>query len=142
MTIMSDHELRERVTSLEREVEEIKEKLYESESSSSGLEDIKPVSLPEFKLDYSPSTFAEKALVIGRFFETQGGKDNFSIEDLKTGFKKCKWQLPANLSDSVGKAAGRKGWFMEDGKNEEGNKLWMLTETGEEHLRESIHDDQ
>jgi hypothetical protein len=60
--------------------------------------------------------------------------EGFTVDDLKDGFRKCKWKTPANMSDVVSKAAG-KGLFMEIGE-QDGKKKWMLTETGEDYVED------
>lgn len=138
---MDPENLTDRISALETEVGSLKERLDNLESTSNELSHDKPISIAEYKLDFTPSKHAEKALIIGRYYETHGGQRNFSIEDIKDGYRKCKWKPPANPSDTIGKAAGKQGWFMEDGTTEDGKKLWMVTETGLEHLTEQVHDD-
>lgn len=139
---MNNENLVERVESLEQELKNLKDRLNKMESSDVIQDRDKPKSLAEFKLDYSPSTNYERALVIGKYFETHGKQRNFTSQDIEEGFRKCKWKPPANPSDTIGKAAGNKGWFFEDSTTEDGNILWRVTETGEQYLSESIHDEQ
>lgn len=135
---------------MSEEIEELRERLNEHEERISSLESLiedegpeavreKPLSLPEFKQDYSPSIHREKAVMIGYFLEKHRGKENFLVSDTKDGFKKCKYKLPANLSDVLSDAS-KQGHLMEVGE-EGGKKLWMLTETGENFVEEELRDE-
>lgn len=123
--------LEERVEDLERRVRELEQQDTKENSEETGD---KPVALAEFKQDFNPDTYADKATVVSRYLEKHERIEGFTVDDLKEGFRKCKWKRPANMSDVVSKAAG-KGLFMEIGE-QEGKKKWMLTETGEEHVED------
>lgn len=124
-------ELEKRVKELENRVRKLERQGAEEIHRQSGGT---PVALAEFKQDFKTDTYADKATVVGRYLEKHDGMEGYTVEDLKDGFKKCKWKNPANMSDVVSKAA-RKGLFMEIGE-QDGKKKWMLTETGEEHVED------
>lgn len=125
-------DLEERVEDLERRVRKLEQR---DTGANSQKREGKPVALPEFKQDFEPSTYADKATVVSRYLEKHEDMEGFTVDDLKDGFRKCKWKTPANMSDVVSKAAGRRGLFMEIGEKD-GKKKWMLTETGEEHVED------
>lgn len=124
-------DLEKRVEELENRVRKLERQETEKDSREPGG---KPVALAEFKQDFEPDTYADKATVVGRYLEKHEGMEGYTVENLKDGFKNCKWKRPANMSDVVSKAAG-KGLFMEIGE-QDGKKKWMLTETGEEHAED------
>jgi len=125
-------DLEERVNDLERRVR----KIEEGEVSNDAPDDVLvPVEMSEFKKNFSPETYADKATIVARYLEKHEGLESFDSDDLNQGFKLCKWKRPANMSDIVSKAAERKELFMKAGE-EDGKKEWMLTETGEEHVED------
>jgi predicted lipoprotein with Yx(FWY)xxD motif len=124
-------DLEERVEELERRVRKLEQQDTEGNLQERGG---KPVALAEFKQNFEPNTYTDKVTVVSRYLEKHEGMEGFTVEDLKDGFRKCKWKRPANMSDVVSKAAG-KGLFMEIGE-QDGKKKWMLTENGEEHAED------
>lgn len=128
---MTKEELEERVKELERRVRKLeKQDTVTNNQESRG----KAVALAEFKQNFETSTYADKATMVSRYLEKHENMEGFTVDDLKEGFRKCKWKTPANMSDIVSKAAA-KGLFMEIGE-QDGKKKWMLTETGEEHVED------
>ena len=123
--------LEKRVEELENRVKKLEQQSIEKGPRESGG---KPVALAEFKQDFAPDTYADKVTVVSRYLEKHNEMEGFTVDDLKDGFRKCKWRTPANMSDIVSKAAG-KGLFMEIGE-QDGKKKWMLTETGEDYAEE------
>ncbi|MFB6144843.1 MAG: hypothetical protein ABEJ98_06030 [Candidatus Nanohaloarchaea archaeon] len=125
-------DLEERIEDLERRVRKIEEEKTRKESGSGQAV---PLEMSDFKKDFDPKTYADKATIVARYLEKHEGKENFDTDDLNQGFKLCKWKRPANMSDIVSKAAGSKELFMSDGEKD-GKKKWMLTETGEKHVED------
>lgn len=130
----NSNKLEERIASLEERITSVEKALSLSKQSSEIRKFEKPLTISEFKLAYSPKTHDERALIIGAYLERHRDQKHFSIEDLRNGFKECKWSLPANLSDTIAKSAASKAIFMIS-ETEKGKKLWTLTETGEKYLR-------
>jgi len=125
-------DLEKRVEDLERRVR----KLEEGEVSTASKDDITvPIEMSDFKKDFNPETYADKATVVARYLEKHEGLESFDRDDLNQGFKLCKWKRPANMSDIISKAAERKELFMRAGE-QDGKKKWMLTETGEEYAED------
>ncbi len=123
-------ELISKINELEGRIEKIEYMIVNDKISIKG----KPNSLSGFKLYYNLSNNFEKILMIGYFLEKEKSFEHFTMDDVEDGFKKCKYPLPANMSDFFLKASG-KGWLMKIGV--EGRKiLWTLTETGERYVEE------
>lgn len=122
-------DLEERVEDLERRVR----KLEEGEVSTDSNDVTAPIEMSDFKKDFNPKTYADKATVVARYLEKHEELESFDRDDLNQGFKLCKWKRPANMSDIISKAAERKELFMRAGEKD-GKKKWMLTETGEEYV--------
>ncbi len=127
------------------EIEEIKERLSDVEDRLTALErsldggDTEPrekkLSINEFALEFDPSNHRERALVIGHYLENHDGVDSFTTKDIREGYRRIKWNPPANPSDTVSKAVSQ-GQMMEVGKTEKGAKEYVLTQTGEQMVDE------
>jgi len=120
--------MEKRIDNLEERITKIEERL-QSENPPTKR---KPTSLPEFKLNYKPSNNKEKAVMVGYFYEKEKNMNNFTVNEIKDGFKKCKYPLPANMSDVIARAS-KDGLIMKAGKEGKYTQ-WMLTETGEKFV--------
>lgn len=127
---MSDNTeaLRERVEELEERVATIEQR-FESGDIPEETDDLR-----SFVEEVNPSTHIERAVVIGYYLEKHQGRSNFTVEDIEEGYRTCKVQKPANLSDSLANAE-RKGWLMRDGETDR-FQLWILTGEGEDYVEE------
>lgn len=127
---MSDNvgALRERVQQLEERLETI-EKRFESGDVPRETADLRA-----FIEWVDPSTHIEHVVTIGYHLEIQQGHENFTVEDIKEGYRTCKIQKPANTSDVLANAE-KHSWLMRDGKDEH-YQLWMLTREGEQYVEE------
>jgi hypothetical protein len=120
----------EDISELRAEVEELRERVaaLESRFDTEGTPD-ETLTLRSFYDDVDPSTHTERVVTIGYYLDHHQGESNFTIEDIEDGYRSCKVQPPANMSDSLA-GAEEKGWLMRDGKDEH-YQLWMLTRDGE-----------
>jgi hypothetical protein len=95
----------------------------------------KKLSAKEFLITKNPKSDIERTFYLGYYLEKLEMYDSFGIAELKDAFRAAKLPLPGNLSDNVNKNI-MKGYFMEAGKKENGQKNWMLTATGESVMEE------
>ncbi|ELZ96087.1 hypothetical protein C440_05340 [Haloferax mucosum ATCC BAA-1512] len=121
---------------------DFKKRLSDLEDRVSSLEgqiagQAQPASKSEirsFVEDWDPDTHKERAVVIGYFIEHGRGENNFTVEDITDGYRECKIQEPANMSDILA-GAEKEGLAMRDGK--EGRlQNWVLTADGEKFVTE------
>jgi hypothetical protein len=123
----------DRIDELEKRVEELEEAVF-SDSPIEKESSAKKLSIAEFMRDYDTSNNRKRVLVIGHYLETVEGVENFSSNDIEESYKRAKKKPPANPTDPISKNAG-KGYIREVGK-EENQKLWVLTQTGVERVKE------
>lgn len=127
------------------EIEELQRQIESLESRVARLEtlaDDDPDSLaPEADLrslseSFDPSTHPERALVIGYYLEEVEGQDGFTTPDIRDGFRDCRMNLPANMSDVLG-ACDERDWFVS--YEEEGQtQLRHITPEGIEYVEEVL----
>lgn len=120
---------------LQERVEELEERITAIEQRfEAGDMPEETADLRSFVEEVGPSTHVERAVVIGYYLEKHQDYSNFIIEDIEEGYRTCKVQKPANLSDSLANAE-KNGWLMRDGKSDR-FQLWILTGEGEEYVEE------
>lgn len=127
--LMSD----DRIDELEQRVKELEEVVFESSKPHNSFSG-KKVSMAEFMRDYDTSNNRKRVLVMGHYLETVDGVENFSSNDIEKTYRRAKKKPPANPTDPISKNAG-KGHIREVGK-EDNQKLWVLTQTGVERVKE------
>lgn len=131
---MSDSET---VQDLREQVEDIEERLTALEERfEAGDAPRKGRDLRTLVKEFEPSTHVERALVIGYHLERNEGHENFTIDEIKRGYRDAKLKEPANMSDVLG-SAGEQGLMRRDGE-ENGLQLWMLTLDGEQRVEEVV----
>jgi hypothetical protein len=123
----------DRIDELEERVEELEKAVFSGSPTEKGSSE-KNLSIAEFMRDYDTSNNRKKVLVIGHYLETIESVENFSSNDIEESYKRAKKKPPANPTDPISKNAG-KGYIREVGK-EENQKLWVLTQTGVERVKE------
>jgi hypothetical protein len=122
---------------LQKRVEELEERVAELEAKfESDEEPTQDGDLRSLIKEFDPSTHVERALVIGYHLEQHDVQENFTIDDIKSGYRTAKLKEPANMSDVLANA-GERGLMRRDGE-EEGLQLWMLTLDGEQTVEEVI----
>ncbi|MFP4116259.1 MAG: hypothetical protein ACLFTQ_03610 [Candidatus Aenigmatarchaeota archaeon] len=133
---MTEENLSERIESLEEKIESHEERISKLEDEGKDLLARKSMTLPEFMRDKEVKHHTDKVLLIGYFFEKYKEKSDFTTKELEEGYKKCGWDLPANLTDRASSLISQ-GLFDED-KGEEGKKIWSLTRSGVREVQERI----
>ena len=123
----------DRIDELEKRVEELEKAVFSGSPTENGSSE-KKLSIAEFMRDYDTSNNRKRVLVIGRYLETIESVENFSSDDIEESYKRAKKKPPANPTDPISKNAG-KGYIREVGK-EDNQKLWVLTQTGVERVKE------
>lgn len=88
------------------------------------------MSLREFLIDAAPSTNKERIVAIALYLLEQKGKETFSMDDIRGGFRSAREQLPKNLARDIGSALTG-GWI--DGADQKGQ--YIVTNTGSEAVK-------
>ncbi|MBX0287959.1 hypothetical protein EGH22_16625 [Halomicroarcula sp. F28] len=110
---MSDaDDMAAKIESLEARVDELEQLIHDGQAS----DDV--TGMREFVEDFGPDTHAERALAIAYYLEQYQNHENFSSADIEDGYRTCRVQKPANMSDVLGDLEDKE-WAMSDGK--EGN---------------------
>ena len=128
---MSDaDDMAAKIESLEARVDELEQLIHDGQAG----DDV--TGMREFIEDFNPGTHAERALAIAYYLERYQGQDNFSSADIEDGYRTCRVQKPANMSDVIGDLE-EKNWAMDDGKD--GNtRLRRLTGEGIDTIEDAI----
>ena len=74
----------------------------------------KPISIREYLIESKAKTNKEKIVVIGNYLCTHDKKEDFSMEDMRNGFRSAREALPKNISRDFGKVC-EEGWAHEAG---------------------------
>jgi len=117
---MSDLEdLEVRIDELESRLDSLESIIHDGRASN----DV--TGMREFVEQQSPGSHVERALAIAYYLDQFEGKENFTSGDINEGYRTCRVQKPANISDVLSGLEDRE-WVMDDGKD--GNtKLRRLT---------------
>lgn len=97
----------------------------------------KEQSIREFFLSKKPKGDVLKTLWIGYYLEKHEGFQSFNIKDIENGFKLCKEPKPTKLSDKIFQNCKR-GFMMDCKEKKDKLKAWVLTNTGEGYVEESL----
>lgn len=128
----------DRIDKLEKRVEELEEAVFSGSPTEKGSSE-KKLSIAEFMRDYDTSNNRKKVLVIGHYLETIDDVESFSSADIEDAYKRAKKKAPANPTDPISKNAGD-GFIREVGEDN-GQKLWVLTQTGVRRVEEELQED-
>lgn len=131
-----DH-LRQRVDKLEARVAALEGPLDQSPKQVRGR---RPYALQEFKSKFQLKTHTDRAVMIAYYLEFYADKAHFTIHDVLEGYVTCRYQKPGNISDVLGRCAG-KGLMMKIGEENQVIQ-WRLTETGVKFIEEMLKDDE
>jgi hypothetical protein len=101
----------------------------------------KKMSIGEFLLSKNPKTEVEKTLTIGFYLEKYEGHSSFNKKDLEKGFRDAKEPVPDNINHRVILNI-RNGHMMEAKEKKENKKAWLLTNSGEEHVRKDFKEQE
>lgn len=97
----------------------------------------KGLSVGEFLHSKSPTNDVQKALALGYYLEKYRGSGSFNVKDLSGGFREAREPVPTNMNDKVNKNI-KSGHFMEAEGEKDGQKAWVLTNSGEVHVEENF----
>jgi hypothetical protein len=126
--------LEERVAELESRISEL-EQLIHDEGATDDV-----TGMREFVQQIDPDAHTKRALAIAYYLDQYQGQENFSSKDIEEGYRTCRVQKPANMSDTVG-VLEDKGWAMDDGKGDDGQtRLRRLTGDGLNAIEEVLED--
>jgi hypothetical protein len=130
---MSDTaDLEARIDDLESRLNELEQVIHDGNAG----DDV--TGMREFVARTEPDTHAERALAIAYYLDQYQGHKNFTRADLEEGYRTCREQKPANMSDVIGDLED-KGWAMDDGKDGQ-SKLRRLTADGLAAIEEGLDD--
>jgi len=120
---MSDTpDLEDRVEELETRITKLEKVVHDGRAG----DDV--TGMREFVEKIEPSSHPERALAIGYYLDQFEGYENFTRADIEDGYRTCRVQKPANMSDVLGSLRD-KGWTMDDGKDGQ-SQLHRLTNDG------------
>lgn len=130
---MSENEdLEQRVTELESRLGELEQLVHDGQAG----DDV--TGMREFVEKTAPDTHAERALAIAYYLDQYQGQENFTRADIEAGYRTCRIQKPANMSDTLSKLEDRE-WTMDDGKDGQA-RLRRLTSEGLNQIEEVLDD--
>lgn len=134
MSQSEQENLEERVTELESRIDELEQLIHDGGAT----DDV--TGMREFVQQIDPGPHTERALAIAYYLEQYQGQENFSSHDIEEGYRTCRVQKPANMSDTVG-VLEEKGWAMDDGKQDDGQtRLRRLTGDGLDEIEGVLED--
>jgi len=130
---MSDTEdIETRIAELESRVGELEQLIHDGQAG----DDI--TGMREFVEKFGPDTHVERALAIACYLEQYQSQENFTRADIEDGYRTCRAQKPANMSDVINNLEDKE-WAMKDGKDGQ-SKLRRLTGSGLAKVEEVIDD--
>lgn len=136
MDTKSQIEILQRLSSLEKRVQELESQLLGSSTLPTSIA-AKKTSAKEFLLSKAPKTAPEQVLVLAYFLERERGVESFNIDDLEAMFREAKERLPTNLNDVVYQC-GKRGMVMDAAEKKNSKKAWSLTSTGESFVADKL----
>lgn len=124
--------IEERISALEKRVT-----ILEGDQAQPQTTQKKATSLREFINQIHPGTANDTALVIAYFAEIINGQGYFTNDTIRDGYVESKMIPPKNISDVIAKNA-KKGYLMLAKNADTFGKAYILTNTGEEYIKEMI----
>lgn len=134
---MTTKTIEQRLSELETRVAKL-EAGSQVSSSDRGASPQKKISAKEFLMTKELKTEIQKTLVLGYYLEHVVGMASFNVEDLMSAFQAAKEKRPKNMNDAVNKNVAR-GLLMEASERKDSKKAWVLTSTGEKHVKEELN---
>lgn len=96
----------------------------------------KPESLAEFLRRKNLKSDADRTICIAYFIEmveSRSEEEGVNSKDITVGFRNARCAVPSNVSDQLGRCAGR--GLIQGGGKKDGRKAWTLTNTGIEYVK-------
>lgn len=134
----------------EEEIKRLMKKIEEHEKRISELEisfHVKPetakkkISVKEFILSKKPKNDVQKTLAIGYYLEKHEGFPAFNKKDLELNFGNAKERFPENINDKVAQNI-KKGYMMKAKEKKDNLKAWILTNSGEKYVENSLKSEE
>lgn len=137
---MKNINLEQRISLLEKDVKEIKNRLSDTniKQISGQLTPAKKLSIKEFLMSKKLDDDVKRTLTVAYFIENVENIKPFNIDDLKKAFRLAKTQLPSNINDKINMNI-RIGRIMEAEEKKDAKKAWVLTATGEEYVKNKLN---
>lgn len=131
--------IKEKIKNLEIKYENLNKRVSNLESNNKKEVDkkYKAISINEFLIKKSPSSFVDKVVCFGFFIEHYKNIEHFNVDEIKNYFKKAKEKLPANLHDQFNKAV-RRGLIKVKGQKDK-KTSYILTKTGNEYVKNNLN---
>ncbi len=126
----------QRVSELEKKVKALEDVLLKPEPPL--INKTKKVSAKEFLMTKNLKSEILKTLALGYYLEHLEGLEYFNVVDLETAFRSAKEKPPKNINDAVNKNIS-KGFFMEAAERKDMKKAWVLTSSGENHVKDTLN---
>lgn len=131
---MSESELQQEIKDLKERVSALETKIQEDPDVVS-----KSMDLSTFVQEFDPNTHNERAIAIAYYLENYESQDKFTRNDIEKSYKRCRINLPANMSDVLA-SCEKKGWIMREGKDGNVN-IRKLTMNGLKMVEEVMDDE-
>jgi len=122
-----------RLEDLETRVSDLEQLIHDTHNGDN------VTGMREFVENVDPDTHVERALAIAYYMDQFLGEENFTTKDIEEGYRTCRVQKPANMSDTVAEL-DKKGWAMDNGKDGQ-TRLRRLTGGGLNKIEEVIDDE-
>jgi hypothetical protein len=127
---MTDEDtLNQRVTELEDRVNDIESLIHDGQTNE-------VTGMREFVLQTDPETHTDRALAIGYFLDRFQNQEHFTRSDIEDGYRTCRFQKPANMSDVLGSLRDQE-LTMNDGERGQ-SQLHRLTGKGIDTVEEMM----
>jgi len=127
-----------RLLELEARVAKLEGAPLSSRMARSGPASQKRISAKEFLMTKEIKSELQKTLVLAYYLEHIQSMPSFNITDLTAVFRAAKEKRPQNINDTVAKNVAR-GLLMEASEKKDSKKAWVLTATGEKHVKEEFN---
>ncbi len=133
--------IEERVSALEQRVSDLEVPLSASASHDSQKSNTngKKLSIKEFVLEKKPKGDVQKTLLISDYLEKYENMSSVNVDDLAKYFRLAKEPVPGNLNDKINMNI-RKGHMTEAEDKKENKKAWVVTNTGEQFIKNGFKD--
>jgi len=107
---MSESEIQDELKELKQRVAALESKLESDPEAAAEATDMQ-----SFIREFDPSTHKERTVGIAYYLEQYENQDRFTTADIEEGYRTCRMNLPANLSDVLNGCEDN-GWVMREGK--------------------------
>lgn len=133
--------IEERVSALEQKLSNLESRLSVDIPQNSQETNItgKKLSVNEFVLGKKPKGDVQKTLVISHYLEKNENMSSVNVDDIAKYFRLAKEPVPGNLNDKINMNI-RKGHMAEAEGKKDNKKAWIVTNTGEQFIKNDFKD--